>query len=767
MPITRLRYQLFGIAFISIFVSCSIRSHLPSGTQLYKGAYYEILKDKANKTKIKTVRNQLKEITSPIPNKTILGFPYKVALWFAIGEPKKAKGFRYWLRTKFGEAPILNTSVNANATALNFKYFLENKGYFKTNVGGDTTIKGYKVTAKYKIELGFPYTINTHKWILDSTSQIGKDISGLPTKQTNIKKNAQYDLDNIKAERDRTEVYLKSIGYYYFSADDIKALVDSSKGGHVVNIFFTLKSPLPAGATLPQTIRSITLFPNYTLITPPPDTSKTGLTSLDGIFIRDTIGKIKPAALIRPVTYRPQSLYSVKSQNRTLNRFINMGIFKFAKNRYTGDGDTLTPHFLDVYYYLTPLPAKSFQAELGLFTKSNSFTGARASLTWRNRNLFKGAEQLYVKTYGSFESSGNSALQANNNFSLGTDVSLLYPRFVTPFRIKESNFFPPKTKFTIGYDWFRRQALYTKNYFRFQYELVWKEQVNKEHILSPINIIYNTTSAFSPQYQLLVSQVPVLAQTNLPEVIIGSSYNYSFHSGNPNANRILYFNGNLDAAGNTIGLFSKTNGPYSSKIAGAYFSQYVKFETDLRYSTRLNTNTWWANRIIVGAGFPYGNSAYLPFSRQFTIGGASSLRGFQPRQLGPGRARANSLQQLYLPLIGGDYKLEVNTELRFPLFSKLKGALFMDAGNIWTKDSVLYGAIGQFNSHFLQDIAVSGGVGFRLDISILIIRLDIAAPFRKPYLERGKEWVIGDFQPFSSTWRKQNLVYNIAIGYPF
>jgi hypothetical protein len=143
MRTTQLRYQVFVIAVISFLMSCSVRSHLPPGTQLYKGAQYEILKEKSNKTKIKTVRNQLKEITSPVANKTILGFPYKVAFWFAIGEPKKEKGFRYWLRSRFGEAPVLNTSVNAKATAVNFQYFLENKGFFKTGVGGDTTVKGW------------------------------------------------------------------------------------------------------------------------------------------------------------------------------------------------------------------------------------------------------------------------------------------------------------------------------------------------------------------------------------------------------------------------------------------------------------------------------------------------------------------------------------------------------------------------------------------------------------------------------------------------
>jgi len=764
---TRIPYYINLVFLFCMVMSCSVRTHIPPGTQLYKGATYEIVKEKENKTSVKSVKRQLKSITSPVANKTILGFPYKVAFWYAIGEPKKQKGLRYWLRNKLGQAPILSTAVNAKANAANFQGYLENKGFFKTSVGGDTAVKGYKVTARYKVELGMPYKINSWQWIIDSSSQIGKDIGLLAPKLAYLKKGDQYDLDNIKAERSRTDVHLKSIGYYYFSPDHIKAWVDSSKGDHQVNIFFRLKEEIPLAAVIPQTIRKITLFPHYTLLTPPPDTAKTNLIEAEGIYIRDTVNYIKPAALIRNVTYRPGDLYSLKKQNRTLNRFINMGVFKFVKNRYVGDSDTLNPHFLDVYYYLTPLPKKSLQAELGTFSKSNSFTGAQASVTWRNRNVFKGAEQLYIKTYGSFESSPNDSLKANNNFSLGAEVSLLFPRFVTPFKIAENNYFPPKTKFTLGYQWFRRQALYTKNFFRLQYDLTWKVKVNLEHTFSPVSITYSTTSAFSPQYQALVNQVPVLAQSNLPEVIVGSFYNFTFHSINPKASNIFYLNWNFDAAGNAIGLIQKPAGAYSSKLFGAYFSQYVKLDADFRYNRKLDDNTYWASRIIIGAGFPYGNSAFLPFSRQFIIGGASSIRGFSPRQLGPGRVRADALQQLYLPQVGGDYKLEMNTELRFPFTSKLKGALFIDAGNIWTKDTVLYGKAAQFSGQFLNDIAVSAGIGFRLDISILIIRLDIAFPLREPYLARGKEWVIRDFQPLLSAWRRENLVYNIAIGYPF
>ena len=248
---------------------------------------------------------------------------------------------------------------------------------------------------------------------------------------------------------------------------------------------------------------------------------------------------------------------------------------------------------------------------------------------------------------------------------------------------------------------------------------------------------------------------------------MGSFYNFLYNTINPNAANIFYFNGNIDAAGNVVGLIKKPEGAYSKTILGAYYSQYAKLDFDVRYTRKLAENFYWANRLIVGAGLPHGNSLFLPFSRQFIIGGGGSVRGFQPRQLGPGRARATALQQLNYPQVGGDYKIEMNTELRFPLVSRLRGALFADAGNIWVKDTLLYGKAGQLTKSFIKDIAVSGGIGFRLDISILLIRLDIAVPFRKPYLEKGKEWVIDKINFGSSAWRNENLVFNIGIGYPF
>ena len=162
---------------------------------------------------------------------------------------------------------------------------------------------------------------------------------------------------------------------------------------------------------------------------------------------------------------------------------------------------------------------------------------------------------------------------------------------------------------------------------------------------------------------------------------------------------------------------------------------------------------------------PYGNSAYLPFSKQFVIGGSSSLRGFRPRQLGPGKVITTADQQVSYPQIGGDYKLELQSELRFPIVGAVKGALFAEAGNIWTKTNLLYGDDGKFNGNFLKDLGVDMGIGIRVDINVLLLRLDVATPLRKPWLPVGQQWInvnLGDRE-----FRRANLVFNLGIGYPF
>jgi outer membrane protein assembly factor BamA len=187
---------------------------------------------------------------------------------------------------------------------------------------------------------------------------------------------------------------------------------------------------------------------------------------------------------------------------------------------------------------------------------------------------------------------------------------------------------------------------------------------------------------------------------------------------------------------------------------------------DGRYYRKLGLHSTWANRAIAGIGIPYGNSVQLPYIKQFFIGGTNSLRGFRSRSVGPGTYRfVDSLD--FFPDETGDLKLELNTEFRFRINGPLYGALFLDGGNIWLMNDSTYthkpGA--EFTSKFLNQLAVDAGVGFRFDITLFVIRLDIAFPLRKPWEQN--PWVVDQIKFFHKPWRRENIIYNLGIGYPF
>jgi outer membrane protein assembly factor BamA len=157
----------------------------------------------------------------------------------------------------------------------------------------------------------------------------------------------------------------------------------------------------------------------------------------------------------------------------------------------------------------------------------------------------------------------------------------------------------------------------------------------------------------------------------------------------------------------------------------------------------------------------------LPFTKQYIIGGAGSVRGFRVRSLGPGTHLPSATDQQFFQVIGGDYKFVFNTELRIPLSPMVSGALFIDAGNIWTKDTLLFGAGSKLSSNWYKELAVATGFGLRFDATVLIIRADLGIPIRKPYLPAAERWVLNKIDFGSSSWRKENLILNIALGLPF
>jgi outer membrane protein assembly factor BamA len=230
-------------------------------------------------------------------------------------------------------------------------------------------------------------------------------------------------------------------------------------------------------------------------------------------------------------------------------------------------------------------------------------------------------------------------------------------------------------------------------------------------------------------------------------------------------------NGNIDLSGNVLGLVSGANISKGNPktLFGIPYSQYIRTELEFRHYLRINKRNILASRILGGIGYAYGNSELLPFVKAFFAGGTNDIRAFRARSLGPGTFYAGnaSTSTVALPDQPGDIKMEMNTELRTKLFSFLYGAFFVDAGNIWTMKADSSRPGSQFSSNFIKEMAVGTGLGLRIDVSYFVVRFDFSIPIRKPFLPDGKRWVFHDIDFGSAEWRKQNLVFNLAIGYPF
>lgn len=761
------RYIKYFIVLSLFFTfGCSSTKYLAEGELLYIGSSVKVKDSVLKKKDRKALEKEAEDLLVPKPNKKILGLRPKLWIYNLAGQPKKAKGIRYWLRTKVGEAPVLFSKVDLDYNASILRNFTQNKGYFKTRVSADSIAKNKRVKAEYTIWTKRQYKIKSVKFPQDS-SALGKSIART-SRRTLLKEGNPYDLDIIKAERARIDARLKEKGYYYFNPDYILAQVDSTKGDHEVAIKLKIKDETPDKATIAYKINKIVVYPNFSVLKDSVTYKKEDVVQYKDFTIIDTAHTFKPRVFDRALYFKKGDYYNRKNHNLSLNRFVNLGTFSFVKNEFKVS-DSLK-NTLDAYYYLTLLPKKFIRVEVLGKTNSASYTGTEIKVNWNNRNVFRGAELLTVSVFGGadFQLSGEN--KGNNIYKLGGETSLTWPRFITPFKIEGSSEFVPKTKAAVRYEYQKRIQLYALNSFKTSFGYIWKDNIRKEHQLNVVDITYVSPNNVTAAYREDILADPSLGKVIEKQLIFGPTYSYTFtNTMLKRKKNTFYFNGEADLAGNVTGLITGANIKQGDtiKVFDVPFSQFVKVKADFRHYLKLGKESELASRIIVGAGFAYGNSTTLPTTKQFVVGGTNSIRAFRARSLGPGSFQAPVISNSYLPEQSADLKLELNTEYRARIYGLMKGALFVDAGNIWLLNADPNKPGAEISKDIMKQIAVGAGAGLRFDFTFLILRTDLAFPLRKPYLPEGQRWVMDAIDFGSGTWRKENLILNIAIGYPF
>jgi outer membrane protein assembly factor BamA len=648
---------------------------------------------------------------------------------------------------------------------------LYNTGIFRSSTKFKIIEKKHTLKVIYISTIHEPYTV---KDLIYSVSDDSLNLLILTEKENSlIKPGENYNLDILKNERIRIDDLLKNNGYFYFSPDYLLFKADTSEVHHNVTLKLTLKDSIPKSALTVYRINNVNIDQDYSLNNNGTESSNDSLKAEDIVpHTKDTGMNIKPEVLLRSVYLRKNEIYSRKNHAITLNRLMSMGNFKFVSVKFSAS-DTSVAGFLDVAILMTPMTKHTFSAEIDLVSKSNNFTGPQLNLSYLNKNTFKGGELLKLNMAGSYE----AQLRGNGNnlfsYSWNPQIELYFPRFLEPFYIETNSIYLPKTRFSLSYNYLKRVNYFDMRTFQFIYGFNWKADIRSEHELDPINISYTSIINQSELFTELLNSSPFLKKSYEEQFIAGATYSYTYNEQVIPGKKIQYFlHFTSEVAGNTFSLAKlitgeKISSDNPSKLIGSIYSQYARLSLDGRSYFNFTNENKLVMRVFAGAAIPYGNSSTLPYIKQFFSGGPNSIRAFPINSVGPGTVEQNADNNGFMQL-GGDIKLEMNAEYRFDIIGLFKGALFTDAGNIWLLKSDPANTGSPFSfSGFYKDIAVGAGFGLRVDISFVILRFDLATPLRKPWLAENDRWVINQIDFGNSSWRKDNLILNIAIGYPF
>jgi len=754
-------YLLFLIFSISA-VSCSGLRHLPAGQKLYTGAEVKLeSSDNPGANVKRKVRAIAENALRPMPNKKFFGMRPKLWMYLSAGE--NPHGLKKWLKKK-GEPPVLIDDVDPAAISEVIDANLFNNGIFRSSTRFRIDEKDRVSKVIYTSSVHKPFRFKELTLSIPDENVTGIILEG--KEKSLIRPGKKYNLEVINKERTRIDELLKNKGYYNFNPDYLIFKADTSEKKYTVSLDLQLKDSIPQNALTVYHINNVNLDQKFSL------TGDSGLQS-DSIVLSSGSGMtIRPRTLSKFIFVKENEIYSAANHKTTLYRLMSIGTFKFVNIRYS-DSDTTAPGYLDASVLMTPVPKHTFSTEVDIVTKSNNFTGPRLNLSYLNKNAFKRADLLKFNLAGSYEAQfGSSNLYY---YSFNPEIELNFPRFLVPFYAGRTSKYVQKTRFLVSYNSINRVDYFNMRIFQFTYGFRWNENVRKEHEFDPVNINYTLVTNRTQAFNDFLEENPYLKENYENQFIAGASYSYTYNEQMVLDKRIQYFlKLSTETAGNIFSLAKIIGGEDISSqnpatVAGSVYSQFSRISLDGRMYYNF-ANSIKKNRLVLrlygGIGIPYGNSPALPYTRQFFSGGPTSLRAFPYNSVGPGTIQQNT-EEVFLPL-GGELKFETNVEYRFNIFRFFKGAVFTDAGNVWNLKSDPLELNSSFSaSKFFDELAVGSGLGFRFDFSFVVLRFDLAMPLRKPWLEENNRWVIDDIDFGSSVWRRENLILNVVIGYPF
>lgn len=816
----KIKYYIYilTIGIILFIYSCSSTKYIPDNEYLLADARVKV--DTKNITSF-DLEPYIKQKSN---FKTFEVFRFPLFVYNLSGQDT-TKWYNRTLKNA-GEPPVIYDSTQVKRTVDQLSTIMENKGY--TNVEVEPIIEkdNKKIKVIYDIKSNEPtrvgnYTINISDTVFSSDvyknsfplpKRLKQKLGDTTTIDLNeylslgkvVKKGDQLDLDLLNTERERVTSILNRNGFMDFSKENIEFIADTTGKKNEADlemVIYPAKRKISNQEVIEvphtqQYLDNVDIYVDYDpIIDGDLQTYQATDTIYRGnyrIFYGSRGEYIKPFVLLQNCFIEPGKLYDGSQVVTTYNALSQLTILKNVNIRYE---EYLKNDSIKMRCIITAIPDKKQGITTEVEgTNSSGFFGVGAGLGYTHRNIFKGSELLNIKTKASYEAvTPNFSSFGDNYFEVGAEVSLKFPRFMFPFLSKElRRKLRASTQLTSSYTYQRRPGYFTRTVFATGVKYVWEKRANNRnitiHTFDLIDVSYAHIPELSKSFEdKLTTSAKIYSFTD--QFILSTGYTYYksnnlsqalFYSPNKNKRSFYSFRGSIETAGNLLGLIAKLNNAQkdeygSRKIFDTYYAQYIKGNFDYSKSIQLDQNSSFAWRIGAGVAYPYGNNEMVPFQKRFFSGGANSVRGWSARELGPGsfyRSDANFNDQ------SGDVRLDANIEYRTKAFWKLEFASFLDAGNIWTLKGSDRQYKGEFKfNKFYKQIASAWGLGIRLDLDFVLIRLDCGWKLYNPadipiYKLDESGYMVTD--GFKSKWAvlhpfkfRENTAWHIAVGYPF
>ena len=679
---------------------------------------------------------------------------------------------------KIGQDPIIYNPEKAERTIQDLRQVLYNEGYMHNEIQLVKDIKGKKVTVSYLVDPGTQFTIrNIERKVEDPV--LRQLLCHEDTLNSLLQHGMPFNINRLNEERSRIATRLRNIGYYKFYKELITFVADTCQGSTEVDIAMNIRLHLDNDRSDPHPhkqyrIGTLNYFVDTNGIT---DTLKLNKVEHKGsnIYYGDRL-RFRPNLLTSNTLFHTGDLYNEEYQKLTYRYLTRLQALSYSNIIFEELEDSIIPT-LNCNVVVNHAASKSISFDLE-GTNSAGDLGIAASTSFHHKNLFRGSESLTVKLRGAYEAiTGLEGYDGHNYIEWGGEATLGFPGFLLPIVSKRFGATHGSTsEISLQYNMQNRPE-FNRRVLTAAWRYRWNNQNQKathRFDLLEINYVYMPwiSRTFKEQYLDSLGKTNAILKYNYENLLITKlGYTYAYNSlgtattstYGKNAFTLKF---NIETAGNLLQGVTGLFGPLYTddgkrKFCGIAYAQYIKGDFDFSKSFRIDKNNSVAIHAAFGIAYPYGNSNILPFEKRYFAGGANSVRGWSVRSLGPGEYDGADRSINFINQ-SGDLKLDLSIEYRAYLFWKFNGALFIDAGNIWTIRNYADQPGGAFRlNNFYRQIAVAYGLGLRMNLDFFIIRFDAGMKAINPaYHGRGHYPL---FHPVFS----RDFAFHFAVGLPF